>query len=110
MGLGAYYGVHSGTSHCVLLKISIFKLYWIVGYLKPSVRYGATPKIVVSVILGYFIGKMSYQRKCAEKLMQLPDSKLGEILRRRKHAASGSLQERYYIGRESIICSDFFSS
>lgn len=54
------------------------------GYLKPSVRFGAGPKMFVASIIGYFIGKMSYQRKCAEKLMALPNSHIGEMLRQRK--------------------------
>lgn len=65
------------------------------GYLRPNVRYGATPKVVVSVIIGYFLGKLSYQRKCAEKFMQLPDSKLGQVLRQRKYGGNSlSIQER----------------
>lgn len=43
------------------------------------------PKVIVGVVLGYFIGKFSYQRKCAEKIMALPNSRLGEILRQRKN-------------------------
>lgn len=54
------------------------------GFLKPNVKYGATPKVIVSVVLGYFVGKFSYQSKCAERLMQLPNSQLGEILRQRR--------------------------
>lgn len=56
----------------------------VLSQLKPSTRFGATPKVVVGVILGYFIGKFSYQRKCAEKIMALPNSKLGEMLKARK--------------------------
>lgn len=58
------------------------------GFLKPNLNFGATPKIVVSVIVGYFIGKFSYQQKCAEKLMQLPNSRLGEALRQRRRGTS----------------------
>lgn len=54
------------------------------GYLKRNPKYGATPKVVVSVIMGYFIGKFSYQSKCAEKLMQLPNSQIGEMLRKKR--------------------------
>lgn len=54
------------------------------GYLRPSLKYGSTPKVVVGVILGYFVGKFSYQSKCARKLMALPDSKLAELLRAKK--------------------------
>lgn len=58
------------------------------GFLKPSAKYGATPKVVVSVVVGYFLGKFSYQSKCAEKLMQLPNSRLGEALRQRRRGSS----------------------
>lgn len=54
------------------------------GYLKGSVRFGPAPKVVVSVILGYFMGKFSYQKKCSEKIMQLPNSRLAEVLRAKK--------------------------
>lgn len=60
------------------------------GYLKPSVKYGATPKVIISVVIGYFIGKFSYQSKCAEKLMQLPNSQIGEMLRQRRR---GNIRE-----------------
>lgn len=43
-----------------------------------------TPKIVGACILGYILGKLSYQQECAEKLMRLPNSQVGEMLRRRK--------------------------
>ncbi|XP_019864792.2 OCIA domain-containing protein 1 [Aethina tumida] len=60
------------------------------GYFKAHPRFGPTPKVLVGVILGYFIGKFSYQRKCAEKLMQLPNSRVGEMLRLRR---SGQINE-----------------
>lgn len=54
------------------------------GYLKPSARFGAGPKALAAVTVGYFLGKISYQSKCAEKIMRLPNSRLGEVLRRKK--------------------------
>ncbi|CAH0545725.1 unnamed protein product [Brassicogethes aeneus] len=60
------------------------------GYLAPSQRFGAVPKVAMGVFLGYFLGKFSYQTKCAEKLMQLPNSKVGEMLRQRRR---GNIQE-----------------
>ncbi|KAL3285186.1 hypothetical protein HHI36_019305 [Cryptolaemus montrouzieri] len=71
LGFGTYYGVKA-------------------GYFKPSPKLGAAPKVIVAVIVGYFVGKFSYQQKCAERLMQLPNSQLGEILRQRRR---GNLQE-----------------
>ncbi|XP_047115554.1 OCIA domain-containing protein 1 [Schistocerca piceifrons] len=54
------------------------------GYFKAHPRFGATPKVIVAGLLGYFVGKVSYQSRCAEKLMQLPNSRIGEALRQRK--------------------------
>nr|CAI5836125.1 unnamed protein product [Callosobruchus analis] len=65
------------------------------GYFRPNVRFGPTPKVMVSIAIGYFLGKMSYQKKCAERLMQLPHSQLGEILRQRKR---GNVQEGFESG------------
>lgn len=58
---------------------------------KPNVKWGPTPKTVVAVIVGYFLGKLSYQNKCAEKIMALPNSKLGEMLKMKR---KGGLYER----------------
>lgn len=49
-----------------------------------SPRFGAAPKVFGAVIFGYFLGKLSYQTKCAEKIMKLPNSRLAEALRRRR--------------------------
>ncbi|KAF5289660.1 hypothetical protein FQR65_LT11777 [Abscondita terminalis] len=68
---GIYYGVKS-------------------GFLKGHPKYGAVPKIVAGVVIGYLAGKFSYQRKCAEKLMMLPNSPIGEMLRQRR---KGQLRE-----------------
>ncbi|KAJ8934251.1 hypothetical protein NQ318_008694 [Aromia moschata] len=60
------------------------------GFLRPNPRFGATPKVIAAVVVGYFVGKFSYQSKCAEKLMQLPNSQIGEMLRQKR---KGNLQE-----------------
>jgi hypothetical protein len=39
--------------------------------------------------LGYVIGKYSYQNKCAERLMQIPNSEIGRVLRERRGKAMG---------------------
>ncbi|XP_045463497.1 OCIA domain-containing protein 1 [Harmonia axyridis] len=65
LGLATYYGVKSGV-------------------FKASPRFGAAPKVIVAGFVGYFLGKISYQAKCAERLMQLPNSPYGELLRQRK--------------------------
>lgn len=41
--------------------------------------------------MGYFLGKFSYQKQCAEKIMQLPDSKLAEMLKMKKR---GGIMEK----------------
>lgn len=73
MGVGAYLAVKN-------------------GYLQPNFKYGAVPKVAMGVIVGYFVGKFSYQKKCAEKLMRIPNSKLGELLKQRQH--DGSVMSR----------------
>jgi hypothetical protein len=54
------------------------------GFISKTGRFGAGAKIFSAVIIGYFVGKLSYQSKCAEKIMRLPNSQLAEALRRRK--------------------------
>ncbi|XP_044752482.1 OCIA domain-containing protein 1 [Coccinella septempunctata] len=71
LGVATYYGVKT-------------------GYLKPSPRFGATPKIIIAGLVGYFLGKISYQAKCVERLMQLPNSPIAEMLKKRKR---GNVQE-----------------
>ncbi|KAF4530209.1 hypothetical protein B566_EDAN018311 [Ephemera danica] len=70
LGLGTFYAVKS-------------------GYFRTSARWGATPKVIVAAVTGYFFGKLSYQKTCAEKMMALPNSPLGETLRRRRQQAGG---------------------
>ncbi|XP_026760503.2 OCIA domain-containing protein 1-like [Galleria mellonella] len=66
------------------------------GHLKPNARFGAVPKVSLAVIVGYFLGKLSYQQACAEKLMALPGSYIGQLLRDRKDGKTGgtSLQNQ----------------
>lgn len=70
MGFGAWYAVKN-------------------NYLKASARFGPAPKVLVGVTLGYFIGKISYQGKCAEKILQLPNSRLAELMRQRRQGTTG---------------------
>jgi hypothetical protein len=39
---------------------------------------------MLGITIGYFMGKFSYQAKCAEKLMKLPNSRLAELLKQKK--------------------------
>uniref|UniRef100_A0A182MBZ1 OCIA domain-containing protein n=1 Tax=Anopheles culicifacies TaxID=139723 RepID=A0A182MBZ1_9DIPT len=82
MGFGAWYAVHN-------------------KFLKPSVRFGPAPKILVGVTLGYFIGKISYQSKCAEKIMQLPNSRLADLMRQRRQGTTGMADKLYDFYQES---------
>ncbi|XP_023243221.1 OCIA domain-containing protein 1-like [Centruroides sculpturatus] len=54
------------------------------GILSSHPRWGSTFKLMGAGFVGWFLGKLSYREKCAEKLMQLPNSQIGESLRRRK--------------------------
>lgn len=58
------------------------------GFLKPSARFGAAPKIFLGVTVGYFLGKISYQNVCAEKIMRLPNSRLADLIRQRRKGGS----------------------
>ncbi|CAB3258830.1 unnamed protein product [Arctia plantaginis] len=70
LGLGAYVAVQK-------------------GHLKPNARFGAVPKVTLAVMAGYFVGKLSYQQACAEKLMALPGSYIGQLLRERRDGKVG---------------------
>ncbi|CAH0716698.1 unnamed protein product, partial [Brenthis ino] len=59
------------------------------GHLKPNPRFGAIPKVTLAVIVGYFLGKLSYQQACAEKLMALPNSYIGQLLKEKKEGRTG---------------------
>lgn len=50
--------------------------------------------MAIGVIVGYFMGKFSYQRQCAEKIMKLPNSKLAEMLKMKRR---GGLMETYVL-------------
>ena len=39
------------------------------GVLRPSPSYGAKPKVVLGIIVGYFAGKFSYATACSEKFL-----------------------------------------
>ncbi|ENN81843.1 OCIA domain-containing protein 1 [Dendroctonus ponderosae] len=60
-----YYGIHTG----------IFNR---------NKAFGATPKVVAAVVVGFFIGKLSYQRNCADKFVALPNSKIGKMIKARR--------------------------
>lgn len=74
-----YRSLPIGTSMGVATWVAVQR-----GMIPGSLKFGATPKVALACIVGYFIGKFSYQTKCAEKIMRLPDSKLAEALKRKK--------------------------
>ncbi|XP_075990552.1 OCIA domain-containing protein 1-like [Anticarsia gemmatalis] len=53
------------------------------GTLKKNIHFGAVPKLMFAVFLGYVCGRISYLSHCDEKLRQLPDKtgKLGALMR-----------------------------
>uniref|UniRef100_A0A336MIB8 CSON000263 protein n=1 Tax=Culicoides sonorensis TaxID=179676 RepID=A0A336MIB8_CULSO len=57
------------------------------GYLTGNPKFGAAPKVAVAIAIGYFVGKVSFQNQCAQMIMKLPNSKLGEILRQKQKGA-----------------------
>ncbi|XP_075985312.1 OCIA domain-containing protein 1-like isoform X2 [Anticarsia gemmatalis] len=54
------------------------------GYLKPNVRFGAAPKVVLAMLVGYGVGKLSYHRTCMRRMMELPDSRYAQLLKTRE--------------------------
>ena len=52
------------------------------GYLRPSLNYGSGPKVILSGMIGYFLGKASYVNVCADKfLVEAPDSHVADAIR-----------------------------
>jgi hypothetical protein len=46
-------------------------------------RFGATPKVLIASVVGYFIGKVSYMETCREKfLTQAPNSTIAIAIRK----------------------------
>ncbi|XP_058830770.1 OCIA domain-containing protein 1 [Topomyia yanbarensis] len=62
------------------------------GYLKASQRFGAGPKVFIGITLGYFMGKLSYQTRCADKIMRIPNSRLAELIRQRRQGGPGGVE------------------
>ena len=52
------------------------------GFIRPSLNYGSSPKVVLGGIVGYFLGKASYVNVCADKfLVEAPDSHIADAVR-----------------------------
>ncbi|XP_063837709.1 OCIA domain-containing protein 1 isoform X2 [Ostrinia nubilalis] len=63
------------------------------GHLRANPRFGAFPKLTLAVVVGYFLGKLSYQSACADKLMALPGSYIGQLLRDRRDGKIGGASQ-----------------
>ncbi|XP_055320092.1 OCIA domain-containing protein 1 [Sitodiplosis mosellana] len=61
------------------------------GYLKPNMRFGPWPKVIALGFFGYIAGRISYMKKCQEKMMAIPNSRFAEMLRRRKGGSNWDL-------------------
>ncbi|XP_077519443.1 OCIA domain-containing protein asrij [Amblyomma americanum] len=61
------------------------------GYMAPHPKYGPYVKMFGAGFVGWMIGKFSYRRQCEEKLMKLPNSVIGEALRRKYGMASSDV-------------------
>ncbi|CAG7728558.1 unnamed protein product [Allacma fusca] len=72
------------------------------GFLSPNARWGPAPKMFGAAMVGYFIGKISYQRTCAEKIMQLPNSQLADYLRKQRGGRGMGFQEVLTLESESF--------
>ena len=77
------------------------------GFLKGSPKYGAVPKVLMAVGLGYILGKFSYKSNCEEKIMALPNSELAQIIRQRK---GRPLWPRLVTTRVELIVPRYFGS
>lgn len=63
------------------------------SFIQPNAKFGAVPKMIGAGFAGFIIGKWSYMGVCVERLMKLPNSQLGAMLRAKKSNASGSFYE-----------------
>lgn len=53
------------------------------GYMKPSPKFGATPKLLLATVLSYVLSNLSVCGTCADNLKSLSDSPLGDHMRKR---------------------------
>jgi len=50
------------------------------GIMRPNPNYGARPKVILGVIVGYFLGKFSYADACADKFLVQVDTSFPSFL------------------------------
>ncbi|XP_050315860.1 OCIA domain-containing protein 1 [Anthonomus grandis grandis] len=62
---------------------------------------GVFTRLSFAALMGYYIGKFSYHRICAEKFMALPNSKIGRMLKSR-HLGIPDEQEEQSVGNFSL--------
>ncbi|XP_053623663.1 OCIA domain-containing protein 1-like [Plodia interpunctella] len=53
------------------------------GFLRRNPHFGAVPKLLVAIFLGYVAGRVQYAEECEAHLRELPEqSPLGKLMRR----------------------------
>ncbi|CAG0890436.1 unnamed protein product [Cyprideis torosa] len=70
------------------------------GYWKSHPRFGMLPKLTIALFAGYSMGRYSYRDVYMQRLMELPNSRLGAALRK-KYSYSGPLKTGPSYGRET---------
>ena len=78
------------------------------GYLRGHKKYGSLFWNIFAGFLGYQIGKASYMPTCFRKLEQLPNSRVAEMMKKRKENWSSACPT--YFGRPSTKFEEEFCS
>lgn len=83
LGAGSYLGVKNGifkvvTNDCHSKQNKLIKCV----FSQAHSSLGPWPKVITFSIIGYIAGRISYNKKCQEKMMALPNSRFAEMLRR----------------------------
>lgn len=64
------------------------------GTLKPHIKWGSKPKVMLGATIGYFFGKFSYVNACSDKfLVEAPDSNIADMIRIRRGMTPRNIQE-----------------
>lgn len=106
LGFGTFWGCQKGVLKVnistILANSIFFHLRFAIKMLKLFIlrlqtgKYGAWPKIIGASVLGYIIGRFSYMKTCQEKIMELPNSRLAQMLRNRSRKYNPTLAEESY--------------
>jgi len=60
------------------------------GHLKGNRTYGSLPKVLIGTAIGVICGYYSYRSKCADKMLDIPNSQFAEIIRMNRYGDSYS--------------------